>query len=142
MGSLSQLFARPGGQAYWEQASLYLLPILWRATHFYLWQRTLVSALSLILAYGFPAFLGVRGIMTLLFIGLLCCYPALILTIILIFKTIPPKYVRKGEAVRLCSAIGFDGAGGLEAKRGTNWVAHASGLRVGLLIVLFPVFIR
>ena len=63
------------------------------------WQRILVTALGVILAYGFPALLGVRGVITLLFVGLLCCYPALVLAIILIFKTIPPKYVRKGEAV-------------------------------------------
>jgi hypothetical protein len=63
------------------------------------WQRILVSALSLILAYGLPALLGMRGVMTLVFVGLLCWYPALVVAIILIFKTIPPKYVRKSEAV-------------------------------------------
>lgn len=63
------------------------------------WQRILVAALTLVLAYGVPASLGIRGIMTLLLAGLLCCYPALVLAIILVFNTIPPKYVRKSEAV-------------------------------------------
>ena|SRR6516162_2125570 len=63
------------------------------------WQRILVTALGLLLAYGVPASVGIRGIMPLLFAGLLCCYPALIFAIILIFKTMPPKYERKSEAV-------------------------------------------
>jgi hypothetical protein len=37
--------------------------------------------------------------MTLLFAGLLCYFPALVIAMILIFKTMPPKYVRKREAV-------------------------------------------
>jgi hypothetical protein len=37
--------------------------------------------------------------MTVLFVGLFLYFPALVLVIILVFKTIPPKYVRKGEAV-------------------------------------------
>ena len=62
------------------------------------WQRILVTALALILAFAFPACLGIRGL-TLLFAALVCYFPALVLAMILIFKTIPPKYVRKGEAV-------------------------------------------
>jgi hypothetical protein len=63
------------------------------------WQRILVTVLALILAYGVPASLGIRGIMTLLFLGLLLYFPALVLAMILIFKVIRPKYVRKSEAV-------------------------------------------
>src|SRR2546425_13091893 len=63
------------------------------------WQRILVTVLALILTFGVPASLGVRGIMALIFAGLLCCFPALVVAIILIFKTIPPNYVRKSEAV-------------------------------------------
>lgn len=62
------------------------------------WQRTLVTALALILAFAFPAFLGIRGL-TLLFAALVCYFPALVLAMILIFKTIPPKYIRKSDGV-------------------------------------------
>jgi hypothetical protein len=37
--------------------------------------------------------------MSLLFAGVLCVFPALVLAMILVFKVIPPKYVRKREAV-------------------------------------------
>jgi hypothetical protein len=63
------------------------------------WQRILVTALALILTFTFPASLGIRGIMPLLFAGVLCVFPALVVAMILIFKVIPPKYVRKSEAV-------------------------------------------
>jgi hypothetical protein len=63
------------------------------------WQRILITVLALILTFAFPASLGVRGIMALIFAGLFCCFPALVVAIILIFKIMPPKYVRKSEAV-------------------------------------------
>ncbi len=63
------------------------------------WQRILVTALALILAYGVPASLGIRGIMMLLFWGLLLYFPALVLAMTLIFKTIRPKYVRKSGGI-------------------------------------------
>jgi hypothetical protein len=63
------------------------------------WQRTLVTAIALVLAYGVPASLGVRGIMPLLFVGLLLYFPALVVAMVLIFKVIRPKYVRKAGAV-------------------------------------------
>jgi len=62
------------------------------------WQRILITALTLILMFGFPASLDIGGI-NLLFAGLLCFIPALVLTMILVFKTIQPKYVRKPGAV-------------------------------------------
>ena len=63
------------------------------------WQRTLVVALALFLALAFPAFLGLRGVVTLLFAGLVCYFPALVVAMILIFKTVPTKYVMRCEAV-------------------------------------------
>jgi hypothetical protein len=63
------------------------------------WQRTLVTAIALVLAYGVPASLGIRGIMPLLFVGLLLYFPALVLAMVLIFKVIRPKYVRKVGAI-------------------------------------------
>jgi len=63
------------------------------------WQRIMVTVLALILACGFPASLGIRGIMTVLLVGLFLYFPALVLAIILVFKTIPPKYVRRSGAV-------------------------------------------
>src|SRR6267154_2330268 len=53
------------------------------------WQRVLVSTLGLILTFAIPASLGIRGIMSLLFVGVLCVFPALVLAMILIFKVIP-----------------------------------------------------
>ena len=63
------------------------------------WQRTLVTAIALVLAYGVPAALGVRGIILLLIVGLLLYFPALVLAVVLIFKIIRPKYVRKAGAI-------------------------------------------
>ena len=62
------------------------------------WQRILVTVLGLILAFAFPASLGIRGL-TLLFAALVCYFPALVLAMILVLKTIRPKYVRKSDAV-------------------------------------------
>jgi uncharacterized paraquat-inducible protein A len=62
------------------------------------WQRILVTTLALILAFAFPASLGIRGL-ALLFAALVCYFPALVLAMILVFKVIPPQYVRKSEAV-------------------------------------------
>jgi hypothetical protein len=83
------------------------------------WQRVLVSALALVLTFAIPASLGIRGIMSLLFAGVLCVFPALVIAMILVFKVIPPKYVRKSEAVMIndrdvkstcpVSAAGSDG---------------------------------
>ena len=61
--------------------------------------RGLSSQLGLILAYGFPVAIGIRGIVSLLFTGLLCYFPALVLSMILVFKIMPPKYLSKTETV-------------------------------------------
>jgi hypothetical protein len=66
------------------------------------WQRILIAMLALILTFGVPGFLGIKGIMPLLLVGLLCCYPALVVAIILVFKLIQPRYVVKdGAAITL-----------------------------------------
>jgi hypothetical protein len=59
------------------------------------WQRVIVSILGLILTYAIPALLGFRGGVTLIFAGVLTVFPSLVLAVILVFKTIPPKYVSK-----------------------------------------------
>lgn len=64
-----------------------------------LWQRILIAGLCLILAFAFPASLGIRGLLPLIFAGLLCVYPALVVSIILVFKNIQPKYAIKPGAV-------------------------------------------
>jgi hypothetical protein len=63
------------------------------------WQRAIVTTLALILAFGFPASVGVRGPITLIFAGLLCYFPAAVLAMILVFKSIQPKYVERPNAV-------------------------------------------
>lgn len=65
------------------------------------WQRCLVSAIALILTFAFPAALGIRDIMGLLLAGLVCVFPALICAHILVFKIIPPRYVRKDLVLTL-----------------------------------------
>jgi len=60
------------------------------------WQQTIYALLGLFLSVAFPASLGIRSI-GLVFAALICEIPALVLTYILVFKTIPPKYVRKRE---------------------------------------------
>jgi hypothetical protein len=60
-----------------------------------LWQRILFVGLGLILAFAFPLALGIRGLMPLLFAGVLCEFPALVVAMILVFKNIQPKYARK-----------------------------------------------
>ncbi len=63
------------------------------------WQRYLVAAIGLILSLVVPAALRIRGVVALLFVAMICIFPALVFAHILVFKTIPPKYVRKREAV-------------------------------------------
>jgi hypothetical protein len=62
------------------------------------WQRILVVATALVLSFTVPACLSLIGT-TLLFVAMLCTFPALLLAHILVFMTIQPKYVRKGQAV-------------------------------------------
>ena len=65
------------------------------------WQRCLVGGLALALSYGVPAGLGVRGLMPLLVAGLIFVFPAIVVSYILIFKVVPPKYVWKNEVLTL-----------------------------------------
>jgi hypothetical protein len=64
-----------------------------------LWQRILIAGLTLILTFAFPAFLGIRGLLPLIFAGLVCVFPALVVSMILVFKKIQPKYATKPGAV-------------------------------------------
>ena len=63
------------------------------------WQRYLFATIGLILSLVVPAALGIRGVVALLFAAIICIFPTLVFAYILVFKTIPPKYVRKNEAV-------------------------------------------
>jgi len=58
------------------------------------WQRVIVSTLGLFLTFAIPASLGAGGF-ALIFVAVLTVFPSLVLATILVFKTIPPKYVRK-----------------------------------------------
>jgi DNA-directed RNA polymerase subunit RPC12/RpoP len=62
------------------------------------WQRCLVAFIAVVLSVAIPASLGLVG-MTLLFAGFLFVVPALMLTHLLFFMTIPAKYVRNGPSV-------------------------------------------
>lgn len=53
-------------------------------------------AVSYFLTFAFPAWLGLRG-WDVFFAGLLCFVPVFFLAYVLVFQTIPPKYVRKRE---------------------------------------------
>jgi hypothetical protein len=62
------------------------------------WQRLAVAVFALVLTFAIPGYLGLVGA-TLFFAGILCFFPTLLLTQILVITTIPPKYVRKGQTV-------------------------------------------
>src|SRR5262249_26100772 len=59
------------------------------------WQRYLFAAISVLLSLAVPAALGIRGIVALLFVALVCIFPVAVLSYILVFKIIPPKYVKR-----------------------------------------------
>ena len=61
------------------------------------WQRLLWVLLGLLLSFALPAWLGM-GSLLLIFGALICEFPAHVIAYILVFKTIPPKYVRHEEA--------------------------------------------
>jgi hypothetical protein len=63
------------------------------------WWSTLRSIVALILALAIPAYLGLGKGVTLVFLAVLFSFPALVLAQILLITTIPPKYVRKSDAV-------------------------------------------
>jgi hypothetical protein len=62
-----------------------------------LWQRVVWGIASLVLAFSFPAWLGLSG-WDVFFLGLLCVFPASVLAYILVFRTMPPRYVRREES--------------------------------------------
>jgi predicted RNA-binding Zn-ribbon protein involved in translation (DUF1610 family) len=65
------------------------------------WQRVLLYIVTIVFAFGLPELLGVWGI-ALVFAAVLFLCPAAILATFLLFKTIPPRYVRKpGEVITL-----------------------------------------
>ena len=61
------------------------------------WWSTLHSIIALVLAV--PAYLGLGKGLTLLFLAVLFCFPALVFAQYLLITIIPPKYVRKGQTV-------------------------------------------
>jgi hypothetical protein len=56
------------------------------------WQRTTIWILGLILSFTIPAAFGLVGV-TLLFVGFLCLWPAVLAAHILALNTVPPKYL-------------------------------------------------
>jgi hypothetical protein len=62
------------------------------------WQRLLVVGVALVLSFVAAACLSLVGL-TLLFVTILCMFPALLLAHVLVFMTIQPRYVTKSEAV-------------------------------------------
>jgi hypothetical protein len=63
------------------------------------WWSTLRSIAALVLALAIPAYLGLGKGVTLVFLAVLFCFPALVLAQILLITAILPKYVRKGQTV-------------------------------------------
>jgi hypothetical protein len=63
------------------------------------WWSVLRSIVALVLAVAIPAYLGLGKGVTLVFLVILFCFPALVLAQILVITFIPPKYVRKGQPV-------------------------------------------
>ncbi len=62
------------------------------------WQRVLIVIVGLFLSFGIPAHFGLVGA-TLFFVAFLCFVPAALLSQILVFSTMPLKYVRKRRTV-------------------------------------------
>lgn len=60
------------------------------------WQRIAWLLLGVILAFVFPAWLGLTG-WDVIFVGLICYYPATVLAYMLVFIIMPPRYVRQRE---------------------------------------------
>jgi hypothetical protein len=64
------------------------------------WQRVIVTAIGLVLAFAASVFFGARGL-TLIVAVLVLYFPALVLSMILFFKTIPPRYVKKNRDITI-----------------------------------------
>jgi|SRR5271167_55043 len=60
------------------------------------WQRIIWVAVGFFLAFAFPAWLGLTG-WDVFVAGLFCWFPATVFAYILVFKTMPTKYVRQKE---------------------------------------------
>jgi len=60
------------------------------------WQRVVWLSVAYFLTFAFPTWLGLRG-WDVFFAGLFCFVPAIAIGYIFVFKTMPPKYVRKRE---------------------------------------------
>jgi hypothetical protein len=54
--------------------------------------------LGFFLAFAVPASVGLSG-WDVFFAGLLCWYPATAFAYIVVFKAMPPKYVRRNQAI-------------------------------------------
>lgn len=54
----------------------------------------MVSALALVLTLAFPAELGIRDLMGLSILSLLCVFPAIVFAYILVFKRSRPNTIR------------------------------------------------
>jgi hypothetical protein len=63
------------------------------------WWRTLHSIIGLVLALAIPVYLGLGRGVTLVFLAVVFCFPALVLAQILLITASLPKYVRKGQTV-------------------------------------------
>jgi hypothetical protein len=60
------------------------------------WQRIPWVILGFVLAFGFPALVGFRG-WDAFFLGLFLLFPATVFAYMIVFTTVPPKYVRRHE---------------------------------------------
>ena len=60
------------------------------------WQRVVWAVVALFLGFAFPAWLGLIG-WDVFFAGLFCFFPATVVAYIVVFKTMPPRYVRQKE---------------------------------------------
>lgn len=63
------------------------------------WWSTLRSVAALVLALAIPAYLGVGKGVTMVFLAVLLCFPALVLAQTLLIAIIPPKYALKEHTV-------------------------------------------
>jgi len=61
------------------------------------WQRVVWGIATLVSAFGFPAWLGLNG-WDIFFLGLVCVFPASVFAYIVVFRTMPPRYVRREES--------------------------------------------
>lgn len=82
-----------GGKPFYDKC-----PFCGIALTFSCWQRVLVRIGAITLAYGIPVLVGVRYPLALLFWGLLCYFPALVVSMSLFVRIVPTRYVREKES--------------------------------------------